>query len=504
MTRGQAGITKEQFVKKSEESPEQVKGSNDFENMAHQLETSEHRYRRLFEAAQDGILILDAATAQIVDVNPFLIKMLGYSKEEFLGKKLWEVGSFRKVEAAKEAFEKLQIEHYVRYEDMPLEAKNGKLISVEFVSNVYNVDHTSVIQCNIRDISVRKDAERSLKMSLEALALSEKRYDTIFQSANEGILITDITTKQFQYANPAICRMLGYSQEELKKMALGDIHPRDSLKHVVSEFEAQSKSGDMRSENILCVRKDGTTFYADINSARVLLDGRKCNVGFFSDVTERKHSEESLKMSLEALAASEQRYSTIFKSANEGILIANIATKQFQYANPAICRMLGYSQEELKNMFVGDIHPKDLLKHAVSEFEALAKGEKTILEGIPCLRKDGTILYADITSAVALLDGVKSNVGFFTDITERMLAQNERRQNIEKQLKAMDDTIKVLAMTVEIRDPYTAGHQERVSNLATCIAQEMRLPAEQIKGIRVAGIVHDIGKRNPKQARSIE
>ena len=195
MTRGQAGITIEHFVKKSEESPEQVKGSNDFENMAHQLETSEHRYRRLFEAAQDGILILDAATAQIVDVNPFLIKMLGYSKEEFLGKKLWEVGSFRKVEAAKEAFEKLQIEHYVRYEDMPLEAKNGKLISVEFVSNVYNVDHTSVIQCNIRDISVRKDAERSLKMSLEALALSEKRYDTIFQSANEGILITDITTK---------------------------------------------------------------------------------------------------------------------------------------------------------------------------------------------------------------------------------------------------------------------------------------------------------------------
>jgi HD-GYP domain-containing protein (c-di-GMP phosphodiesterase class II) len=95
---------------------------------------------------------------------------------------------------------------------------------------------------------------------------------------------------------------------------------------------------------------------------------------------------------------------------------------------------------------------------------------------------------------MALLDGTKCNVGFFTDITERRLAEEERKQNTVGLLKAMDATIKVLAMTVEIRDPYTAGHQQRVSSLAACIGKEMGLPEERIKGIRVAGLVHDIGK----------
>ena len=89
--------------------------------------------------------------------------------------------------------------------------------------------------------------------------------------------------------------------------------------------------------------------------------------------------------------------------------------------------MLGYSQEEFKEMALGDIHPKDSLKYVVSEFEAQAKGKKTLSEGIPCLRKDGMMLYADVKTAVALLDGTKCNVGFFTDMTERMLAEEGRR-----------------------------------------------------------------------------
>src|SRR5512144_1946088 len=103
------------------------------------VKTSELRYRRLFEAAQDGILILDAATGAITDVNPFLIKMLGYSRSEMMGKKLWEVGAFRDIKASQEAFEALQKNEYIRYEDLPLRAKSGKLIDVEFVSNVYLV-----------------------------------------------------------------------------------------------------------------------------------------------------------------------------------------------------------------------------------------------------------------------------------------------------------------------------------------------------------------------------
>jgi len=129
------------------------------------IKTSELRYRRLFEAAQDGILILDAQTGAITDVNPFLIKMLGYSREEFVEKKLWEVGAFKDIEASQEAFEALQKNEYIRYEDLPLKAKNGKLIDVEFVSNVYLVGDEKVIQCNIRDITERKQAQDALLQS---------------------------------------------------------------------------------------------------------------------------------------------------------------------------------------------------------------------------------------------------------------------------------------------------------------------------------------------------
>lgn len=129
------------------------------------LKESELRYRRLFETAQDGILILNANTGSITDVNPFLINMLGYSREEFVEKKLWEVGAFQDIEASREAFEALQKDMYIRYEDLPLRAKNGKLVQVEFVSNVYSVGSTNVIQCNIRDITERKQAEEALVKS---------------------------------------------------------------------------------------------------------------------------------------------------------------------------------------------------------------------------------------------------------------------------------------------------------------------------------------------------
>jgi len=122
----------------------------------HRLAASEIRYRRLFETAQDGILILDADTGGIVDVNPFLIDMLGYPKEEFLGKKLWDIGAFRDIDLNRDAFAELQRKGYVRYEHLPLITKGGNRISVEFVSNVYRVDGTAVIQCNIRDITDRK------------------------------------------------------------------------------------------------------------------------------------------------------------------------------------------------------------------------------------------------------------------------------------------------------------------------------------------------------------
>ncbi len=127
------------------------------------LEVSECRYRRLFEAAKDGILIIDPATGQILDVNPFLTEMLGYSREEVLGKKLWELGAFKDTEMSKSALGELQAKGYVRYENLPLESKAGALHFVEFVSNVYDVRGAKVAQCNIRDITSRRQAEDGVR-----------------------------------------------------------------------------------------------------------------------------------------------------------------------------------------------------------------------------------------------------------------------------------------------------------------------------------------------------
>jgi PAS domain S-box-containing protein len=134
------------------------------------LQLSEMRYRRLFETAKDGILIVNAETGQIDDVNPFLLNLVGFSRENYLGKKMWQVAVFNDEEASKAAFRELQKTGYIRYEDIPVRTSAGGCVDVEFVSNVYLVGPKRVIQCNIRDIRGRKRAEgeiRGLNADLE-------------------------------------------------------------------------------------------------------------------------------------------------------------------------------------------------------------------------------------------------------------------------------------------------------------------------------------------------
>jgi len=141
-------------------------------------ETSENRYRRLFEAARDGILILNAVTLKITDVNPFMMELLGYSRDEFLGKELWEIGLFSDKEASQQAFRELQAKGYLRYEDLPLQTIEGKLREVEFVSNVYEEDSHQVIQCNIRDITDRRRVEEAFRLRFESAEAARAEADT--------------------------------------------------------------------------------------------------------------------------------------------------------------------------------------------------------------------------------------------------------------------------------------------------------------------------------------
>ena len=148
-----------------------------------ELKRSELRYRRLFETAQDAILILDGVSGEIIDANAFILDMLGYPLEYFLGRHLWELGFLKDKSLAKNAFETLKTEGYIRYEDLPLETKQGRAIHVEFVSNVYFVGDKRIIQCNIRDITERSRAEEALALASRKLNLMSgiTRHDILNQ-----------------------------------------------------------------------------------------------------------------------------------------------------------------------------------------------------------------------------------------------------------------------------------------------------------------------------------
>jgi len=167
------------------------------------LKASEVRYRRLFETAKDGILILDAETGQITDVNPFLEEMLGYAHQELVGMTLWEIGPFKDATASQAAFKELQRKEYIRYESLPLQTKAGDQRQVEFVSNSYRVNGHTVVQCNIRDITERKDAEnrvRQIHENLVALVAVLQRRDSEMKMLNRmNDMLQSCTTQAEAY-----------------------------------------------------------------------------------------------------------------------------------------------------------------------------------------------------------------------------------------------------------------------------------------------------------------
>jgi len=159
----------------------------------------------------------------------------------------------------------------------------------------------------------------------------------------------------------------------------------------------------------------------------------------FEDITEYKRVEHLLR-------ESEKKFRSIFESTTDGILLADGETREFKYANPAICRMLGYSEKQLRGMSVNDIHPQDSLKYVISEFEAQARGEKTIAEDIPLLRKDGAIIYTDINTAPIIIDGKKFNIGIYRDITERKQAEEILQQERDLLDRIMETSPAGIAM----------------------------------------------------------
>lgn len=276
-----------------------------FEELAHEavrvsdlaretLRRSESRYRRLFETAQDGILLLNADTSQIEDVNPYLKQMLGYTHEEFLGKKLWDVGLFADITASKDLFRELQAVGYVRYEHLPLKSKTGTIVDVEFVSNSYDCEGVTVIQCNIRNISDRVRAEQELQ------AVNEKLQGVLEQS-NAGICI--IQDEKFVYINSRGAEIVGRgSPEELVGAnPLGWILAGDRGK--VAESMRQLATGESKklAFDFGVTRLDAVAIQVGINAAVATHSGRPAVVAVLQDITEKKRNEAEVQGYIEQL-----------------------------------------------------------------------------------------------------------------------------------------------------------------------------------------------------------
>ncbi len=191
-----------------------------------QMRVSENRYRRLFEAAHDGVLIVDPTTNRIIDANPFMTHLLGYSRDQLIGKELFEIGLLKDEIASRQMFRKLKKNHEVRYENLPLKSKSGRHQEVEVVANLYQEDGHPIIQCNIRDITLRKQAEemssRNLKLKKEIVRREKVEEALRAQRKEQSILLKQSRIQQKQLRD--FSHRVQELQEEERKRISRELH----------------------------------------------------------------------------------------------------------------------------------------------------------------------------------------------------------------------------------------------------------------------------------------
>jgi PAS domain S-box-containing protein len=268
-----------------------------------------------------------------------------------------------------------------------------------------------------RVISEFEKSDSLLRQAEETIKQEAVRRRILVEQSRDGIVVLDQNGKVYE-ANQRYAEMLGYTMEEVLQLYVwdwDDNFPREVLMEMIREVDETGDHFETKHR-----RKDGTYYDVEISTNGAICGGQKLVFCVCRDITERKRA-------AAALRDSEQRYRALFESSPDGILIADTETMKFLYANPSICQMLKYNEDELRNMTVQDIHPEEKLENIGKDFEAFKKGAKTFTDNIPCIKKDGAVIYVDISGTTAMIDGRKCIVGFFRDITARKHLEEQLR-----------------------------------------------------------------------------
>lgn len=401
------------------------------------LRLSETRYRRLFEAARDGILILDAESCKITDANPFMVELLGYPREEFLGKELFEIGLLKDAAASHAMYRELQETGYIRYDDLPLLAKEGRQHDVEVVSNVYAENGHRVIQCNIRDITQRKQAEAQHRVSEESLRAAQEIAH--LGSWEWGLTPGDEWGDSAVRWSDETFRILGYEPGEVEASydnLMRVVHPDDRSRIEAPSPRALQERKSYSVDHRLLL-PDGTERVVHWLSDCVFdASGKPLKVfGTVQDITERKHAEAA---SAHLAAIVESSEDAIITKTLDGIVTTWNAGAQ---------RLYGYTAEEMIGHPVSLLVPADRPDEIPQLLQKVRRGETVEHYETVRVRKDGSLF--DISLSISPLKDTEGHIigasAIKRDITERKLA--------EKQLRLHSHLLNVVGQAVIVTDP---------------------------------------------------
>jgi len=370
----------------------------------------EMRYRRLIEAAPDGILIVDAETGLINDVNPFFLKLSGYSLRELLGKKLQKIGPFKKTREINELFSDHERKECIRYDDLPLETKDGQVIDVEVIINLYMLNHERVMQCNVRETSGLKKVE-------DALRESERRYRDIAENAREWIWEVDAAGK-YSFSSNVVEKILGYRADEILGKYFYDLfHPedREELKRVALEaFATKQPFREFLNRNL---HKSGRTVWLSTSGIPLLDDSGNLlgYRGVDADITE-------MIITAESLRESEELFRSVAQSALDAIIVTD-DTGNIRLWNDAAESLFGYSTDETVGKQLTMIIPERFRTAHAKGLQKYVSSGKTKVMGrqyeIMVRNKEGREFPAEISVSSWTSRGNIFFTGIVRDITVR-------------------------------------------------------------------------------------